>query len=107
MPPPISYGSDAETDNDLHPIGFREMIEDFNSLAANDTDLDLNLDHETYVWDARSVCDLFDFSSKHWATEHDKRCLRSLQEELDFYEHISGFGIDAAGVEESHFCDYR
>lgn len=30
----------------------------------------------------------------------------SLDEELDFYELLSGHGIDGAGVEEFHSCEY-
>ena len=109
MPPPsTSLESDTEvTDDDLCPIGLREMIKDFNSLAADDVNLDLNLDNEAYVWGVRSVCELFDFSSKHWVKEHQKKCLHSLEEELNFYELLSGHDIDAVGVEESEFCDYR
>ena len=67
MPPPsTSLESDTEVIyNDLCPISLYEMIKDFNSLAANNVDLDLNLDNEAYVWGVRSVCELFDFSSKH------------------------------------------
>jgi hypothetical protein len=81
------------------------MIEDFNSLAAEDA-----LDHgeePTYAWGARTICELFNFSSDHWVKEHREKCSRSLAEELNFYELISGHDIDAAGVEESQFCDYR
>ena len=83
------------------------MIEDSNSLAADDEDLDLDLDCETYVWDTRSICEPFDFTSTHWVKEHQKKFSRGLAEELDFYELLSGHGIDAAGVEESQFCDYQ
>lgn len=105
MPPPMTPGSDTETDTDLHPISLREMIEDFNSLAADETDIDS--DDEAYNWKSRSICELFDFSSRHWVKEHDKRCSHSLEEELNFYELLSGHDIDAAGIEESEFCDYR
>ena len=98
--------SDTEvTDDDLCPISLHEMIKDFNSLAADNVDLDLSLDNEAYVWGVRSVCELFDFSSKHWVKEYQKKC--SLEEELNFYELLSGHDINAAGVEESEFCDYR
>jgi len=107
IPPPIPPVGDTEMDNDnnLHPVGLREMIEDFNALEDED-----GLDHEresTYVWGARSVCDLFDFSSNHWVKGHREKCSRGLAEELNFYELLSGHDIDAAGVEESHFCDYQ
>ena len=105
MPPPTTSGSEMDTDNDLHPIGLREMIDDFNFLETNNTDLDL--DHEPCVWGTKSICELFDFESKHWVKVHEKKCLRSLEEELSFYELLSGHDIDAAGVEESNFCDYR
>jgi hypothetical protein len=105
MPPPPNSENNTETENDLHPISVREMIEDFNSLAAEDTDLDLN--QGKYIWDKRGICELFDFSSKHWETEHRNKGLRSLEEELEFYNLLSGHDIDAAGVEESNFCDYR
>jgi hypothetical protein len=108
MPPPTASGNDVEADNDLHTIGLREMVEDFNLVAADDTDLDCDHEHaSTHVWDAREICDLFNFSSKHWVKDHQKKCLRSLEEELNFYDLLSGHDIDAAGVEESHFCDYR
>ena len=55
----------------------------------------------------RSICELFDFTSMHWVKEHQKKSSRGLGEELDFYELLSGHDIDAAGVEESQFCDYR
>ena len=93
-------------ENDLHPIAFREMIEDFSSLAADDTDLDVE-EGSVYAWGNRSICDLFDFSSSHWAKEHGRRCSNRLDEELDFYEFLSNHDIDSAGVEESQFCDYR
>ena len=101
----MTPGSDTEADTDLHPISLREMIEDFNSLAADETDIDS--DDEAYNWKSRSICELFDFSSRHWVKDHDKRCSYSLEEELNFYELLSGHDIDAAGIEESEFCDYR
>jgi len=108
MPPPPTSGKDVETENDLHLIGLQEMIEDFNSLVADDADLDTDLgEPSTYVWTSRSVCDLFDFTSNHWVKEHNKKCSRSLDEELNFYELLSDHDVDAAGVEESQFCDYR
>lgn len=105
MPPPIIPGKEVDTDNDLHPIGFREMVEDFNSLAADDTDL--STDTSTYVQAPRSICDLFDFRSDHWVKEYHKKRSQSLGEELNFYESLSNHDIDAAGVEESQLCDYR
>jgi len=105
MPPPIIPEKDADTENNLYLIGMREMIEDFNSLAADDVDLDT--DTPAYTWAARSICDLFDFSSDHWMKEYRKKCSHSLNEELNFYELLSNHDIDAAGVEESQFCDYR
>ena len=106
MPPPAILERDVDTGNDLHPIGLWDMIEDFNSLGAAD-DTDLDVDTTDYVWTPQSICDLFDFTSSHWAKEHRKKCSRSLDEELNFYEFLSNHDIDAAGVEESQFCDYR
>ena len=42
--------------NDLQPIGYREMIEDFNSLKAENMD-DIG-DISTYAWANRSICSL-------------------------------------------------
>ena len=106
MPPPPASGKDVDMENDLHPIGFREMIEDFNSLAADDADLNVE-ETVVYAWTNRSICDIFDFSSNHWAKEHRRRCSNRLDEELDFYEFLSNHDIDSAGVEESQFCDYQ
>jgi hypothetical protein len=108
MPPPPTSGKDPETENDLHPIGFREMIDDFNSLAADEADLNVDAeDTSTYAWVKRSISDLFDFTSHCWAKDHQKRCSRRLDEELNFYELLSNHDIDAVGIEESQFCDYR
>ena len=82
------------------------MIEDFNSLAADEADLDVE-DGSTYIWDNRTICDLFDFTSDHWVKEHHGRCSRRLDEELSFYDLLSNHDVDAAGIEESQFCDYR
>ena len=73
MPPPPASGKDVNTENDLHPIGFWEMIEDFNSLAADDADLNVE-EMPIYAWNNRSICDLFDFDSNHWAKEHRRKC---------------------------------
>jgi len=105
MPPPITPEKGADTENNLYLIGMREMIENFNSLAADDVDLDTNI--SAYTWTSRSICDLFDFSSDHWVKEYHKKCSRSLNEELNFYELLSNHDIDVAGVEESQFCDYQ
>ena len=59
-------------EDELHPINLWEMIDDSNSLAeADNTDLNLNLEHKTYVWGVKIICDLYDFSSKHWGKEHN------------------------------------
>ena len=76
----------------------------FNSLAADDPDL--NTDTSTYIWTSRSICDLFDVTSNQWVKEYRKKCLQSLNEEWSFYELLSNHDINAAGVEESEFCDY-
>ena len=80
MPPPGVPEKDIDGENnlDLHLIGLWDMIEDFNSLAADDTDLDTNT--STYTWTARTVCNLFDITSDHWIKEYHKRCLGSLNE---------------------------
>lgn len=108
MPPPVipEKDTDPENDSDLHQIGLQGMIEDFSSLAADD-DIDLDTDAPAYVWTARSICDLFDVTSDHWVKEYHKRCSQSLNEEWSFYELLSNHDIDAAGVEESEFCDYH
>ena len=105
MPPPAIPEKDVDGENSLHLIGMREMIEDFNSLAADDTDLDADV--HTYVWVEKSICDLFDFTSDHWVGEYRKKGSHSLNEELNFYELLSSHDIDAVGVEESQFCDYQ
>ena len=105
MPPPPTSERDVETENDLQPIGFREMIKDFNSLEAENAD-DIG-DVSTYAWASQTVCSLFDFTSSHWVKEHRRKCSRGLDEELNFYELLSNHDVDAAGVEESQFCDYR
>lgn len=108
MPPPLTLGKDASTENNLHPICMREMIEDFSSLAANNTDSNTSLeDPSMYIWPTRSICELFDFASNHWAKEHRTRCSHNLDNECNFYELLSSHDVDVAGVEESHFCDYQ
>ena len=82
------------------------MIKDFNSLVADDADLDVE-EMPIYAWNNRSICDLFDFHSNHWAKEHHRKCSNCLDEELDFYEFLSNHNVDSAGVEESQFCDYQ
>ena len=106
MPPPVipEKDIDTESDSDLHPIGLQGMIKDFNSLTADDTDL--NTDTSTYIWTSRSICDLFDVTSDHWVKEYRKKCSRCLNEEWSFYELLSNHNVNAAGVEESEFCDY-
>ena len=106
MPPPVIPEKDinTESDSDLHPIGLQGMIKDFNSLTADDTDL--NTDTSTYIWTSRSICDLFEVTSDHWVKEYRKKCSRCLNEERSFYELLSNHNVDAAGVEESEFCDY-
>lgn len=54
----------------------------------------------------RSICDLFDFTSEYWVKDK-KRNSNWLDEERNFYESLSNHDLDAAGVEESQFCDYR
>jgi len=84
------------------------MIEDFSSLTADGTDLNIDSgDASTYVWATRSICDLFDFTSDHWAKGHHAKCLHGLNEERNFHELLSNHDVDAAGVEESQVCDYR
>ena len=106
MPPPPTSERDIETENDLHPIGFREMIEDFSSLATADEG-DITVEEGSGCsWVNRSICDLFDFTSEYWVKDK-KRNLNWLDEERNFYESLSNHDLDAAGVEESQFCDYR
>ena len=106
VPPPVTPDRDNETENNLHPIGFREMIENFNSLAEDGMDFDLG-DASAYVWGSRSICDLFDFTSNYWIKEHRKKSSNPLDEERNFYETLSSHDIDAAAIEESQFCDYH
>src|SRR5579872_3067644 len=104
-PPPSERNVEDESDLDIHPISFREMIEDFTSLAADEAS------HiggaSTSVWVKRSICDLFDFTSAYWTREYHKKNTCHLNEERNFYEFLSNHDIDAAGVEESEFCDYK
>ena len=43
----------------------------------------------------------------YWAKKHRKKCSCGSDEELNFYELLSNHNVNAAGVEESQFCDYR
>ena len=106
MPPPPTLEKEAETENDIHPIGFREMVEDFNSLATEGPDMGAGEGGHAYSWENRGICDLFDFTSNYWIREHSRRSQNHLDEECNFYEHLSNHDVDAAGVEESQFCDY-
>jgi hypothetical protein len=108
MRPPLALGKDVDMDNDLNPISMREMIEDFSSLATEDADFDVDFeDASMYTWADRSVCDLFNFTLNHWVRGHHVKCLHGLNEERNFYELLSNHDVDAAGVEESQFCDYH
>ena len=105
MPPPTTSGRDTETEDELHPIGFREMIEDFNSLGSDEVEPSPE-DGSTYVWAKRCICDLFDFTSTYWVKENRKKHSQYLDEERGFCEFLSNNDVDSVGVEESQFCDY-
>ena len=106
MLPPPTLERDAETEDELHPIGFREMIEDFNSLESDEVELTLE-DGSTYVWAKRCICDLFDFTSTYWVRENRRKRSHHLDGERSFCEFLSNNDVDSVGVEESRFCDYR
>ena len=106
MPPPPTPGRDTEAEDELHPICFWEMIEDFNSLTSNEVDPGLE-DGSAYIWAKRQVCSLFDFQSPYWVRENHKEHSQHLDEECRFCEFLSNNDVDSVGVEESRLCDYR
>jgi hypothetical protein len=87
MLPPFTSGKDIETETDLHPMGFQEIIKDFSSLADKALlDIEGTFD---YAWTTRSICDLFDFMSDHWVKEHGRKRSHPLDKELTCYEFLS------------------
>ena len=86
--------------NDLQLIGFREMIEDFNSLKAENMD-DIG-DISTYAWANRSICSLL-------GKETLKEVLAVVQTKSSIFTSYLAITTlnNVAGVEESQFCDYR
>ena len=105
MPPPPTPKRDTETEDELHPIGFREMIEDFNSLGSDEAELSPEYG-STYIWAKQYICDLFDFTSTYWVKENCKEYSQHLDGECSFCEFLSNNDVDSVGVEESRFCDY-
>ena len=87
LDPAILQASD-DTRND-----FGRVVDSFVRLTKGDED---NEDTQTSEMTIQ-ICQLFDFGSSHWVSQHERSASRSLDEELELYELLD---MDAAGEED-------
>ncbi|GAW09878.1 predicted protein [Lentinula edodes] len=94
---PVAGASSHSDDPDLEVEDeFQELTSSLTAMA-NDDEISDNLEFPSEL--SIPLGSLFDFTSKSWVDIHNISAVRSLDEELEFYELVDADGNGGAGID--------